>query len=484
MHSSIFSKKMPFPALRRALLVHVAAASCLAAQVINIDDRVELLGDGFLIERLSGDIKAELQQPEAKEVVMEFDMPWEGNTTGAYFSIFQDGEIYRMYYRGARETPPGSKTKEPEVICYAESKDGIRWERPPLELFQWPGSKVNNIVWMGDSAAHNLSVFKDANPEASPEKLYKAIGQKRGPRAYQSPDGIHWQLTEDRALVSNGTFDSQNLAFWDEFRKEYRMYWRYNPKADGGPFSVRAIRTATSKDFLHWENIQELQYPGKPEPQTWEEAVQLYTSAILPYFRAPHIFLGFPTRMISRGESTEPWFMMSRDGVRFTRWDDAVIPRDAPQDRSGNRSNFMAWGLLQLPGAKDKVSVYASENYRAKTPPRLRRFEYRIDGFVPLVAGNEGGEAVTTALLFSGNKLLLNYRTKKDGELRVEIQDENGVPLPGFSLEECDLLQGDSVAEIVRWKGDGELSGAPSQEAIRLRFSGKNVEIYSLQFVP
>jgi hypothetical protein len=34
-------------------------------------------------------------------VAIKYDQPWEGNASG-YATVFQDGEIYRMYYRGHR----------------------------------------------------------------------------------------------------------------------------------------------------------------------------------------------------------------------------------------------------------------------------------------------------------------------------------------------------------------------------------------------
>lgn len=470
-----------------------------SAQVINIEDRVELFADDFLVEKTEGDVRRVLQKPEPKEVVFTADKPWESSPPKhgglAYTTIFQDGDLYRMYYRGntSKSGPDGAETKgSNEVFCYAESRDGIHWERPELGLVEWEGNKNNNIFWAPqDSSKHNFSPFKDANPEAETDSRYKAIGQKRSPRAYRSKDAIHWDLVEDKGLVKLGTFDSHNIAFWDGFRQEYRMYWRHNPLAEGGGIHDRAIRTAFSKDFKVWEGEQNLQYPSSPEPQKWEETAQLYTSAIQPYFRAPQIFVGFPTRMLitpvarAQGkisESTYPLFMMSRDGVRFTRWDEPVIPQDAPQDRTANRSNYMAWGMLQLPGSDDEISVYAAENTRGATAPRLRRFVYRLDGFVALEAGAKGGEVITKALLFAGEVLKLNYRAREGGELKVEIQDEEGAPLEGFRLEDCQPLKGDGTREIVRWKGGDNLSGAPSQESVRLRFVMRNIELYSMQF--
>ena len=76
--------------------------------------------------------------------------------------------------------------------------------------------------------------------------------------------------------------------------------------------------------------------------------------------------------------------MTSRDGLHFNRWSEAVIPEDAPEDRKGNRSNYMTWGLLQLPGNDGEYSLYATEAYYTGPNSRVRRFTYPRDGlFLP-----------------------------------------------------------------------------------------------------
>ena len=62
-----------------------------------------------------------------------------------YVTGFRDGAVYRMYSRGANDvyTPDSYRSTHREVYCYAESKDGIRWTRPDLGLFEFNGSKKN-----------------------------------------------------------------------------------------------------------------------------------------------------------------------------------------------------------------------------------------------------------------------------------------------------------------------------------------------------
>ena len=441
-----------------------------AVPPIDLGSRLELLADDYLLEHKNGEIDFHVHQPEAKEVVFTADAPWEGNTSG-YYSLFEDGDKYRMIYRGWQHDPSDiRKQMHPEVVCLAESDDGIHWRKPSLGLFEFDGSIDNNIIWNG-IGSHNFTAFKDSNPNCPSDARYKALGSGKGGLFYfKSSDAIHWEIAHDKAVITKGAFDSQNLAFWDPQKKQYRAYWRIFSNG------VRAIRTATSEDFLHWEPHTDLTYPeGTPKQH-------LYTNAIQKYFRAPHLFLGFPTRFLpDEDQRVEPIVMLSRDGEKFQRYNQPVIPESAPADRAGNRSNYMAWGMLTLPDRPEEISVYATEAYYGPVPTRIRRFVYRLDGFVSLRAGAEGGEVVTKPIIFDGSTLILNYATHPKGKVQVEIQDASGKPISGFTLSESIVLSKDSVQATVSWNGNSNLRSLAVQP-IRIRMVAKNADLYSLRF--
>jgi len=440
------------------VLVLVGSAA-FSAEPVDIGHRLELFVDDHLIDETKGDVSRQLIRPVPKEVVFETGESWEGNTSG-YYTFFRDGDLYRMIYRGWQHDEQ-KKAAHKEVTCYAESKDGIHWTKPNLGLFEWDGSKENNIVWLGPGT-HNFTAFRDENPNVPPESRYKAFGGSGGGLVpFESPDCVHWKLTQKKPVITNGAFDSQNLAFWDTARKQYRAYWRYFGNG------VRSIRTATSKDFIHWQNEADLKYPkGTPTEH-------LYTNAIQKYFRAPHLFIGFPTRYEPKSQQVEPILMTSRDGSTFHRYADAVIPRTAPKDRNHNRSNYMAWGMFQLPGKPNEISVYGTENYYERTPGRVRRFVYRLDGFVALRGGADGGQATTKPLRFEGDQLLLNYVVNSGGALTIEALDH-----AGKVIGESKPLSGDAVDHAVTWKQKPDLSTG----IIQLRFKLKNADVYSLRF--
>ncbi len=439
---------------------------------IDIGLRRELLVDDFLIGKLSG-VELKLHKPEARDVALTCDAPWEGNTS-AYYTMIDDEGLFRAYYRGWHFDDGTKKEPHAQFTCYAESRDGLKWRKPDLGLVEFGGSKANNIILADPEASHNFAPFKDGNPACAAEARYKALaggmtmlnGKKKSClHAYRSADGIHWSKITEEAVITAGAFDSQNLAFWDANRGEYRAYWRISSD------KVRAIRTAASKDFIHWEHQADLTYGGAP-------AEHLYTNAIRPYFRAPHLLIAFPTRFQPKNQQVEPVFMTSRDAVKFRRWEDPVIPITAPKDRDGNRSNYMAYGLLQLPGQDKELSVYGTEAYYKGPASRVRRFVYRMDGFVSASAGLEGGTVTSKTLTFAGSKLSLNIASKSGS--RVELQDASGRPLPGFALEDCEPIAGDFIDQRVAWKG-GDLSSLAGKP-VRLRFELKNADLYAFQF--
>ena len=92
-----------------------------------------------------------------------------------------------------------------------------------------------------------------------------------------------------------------------------------------------------------------------------------------------------------------------------------------------------------------------------------------------------GGELLTKPLVFKGDHLVLNLSTSAVGSIQVEIQDESGVPIPGFGLDECPDVFGDALERTVSWKNGADVSpllGLP----IRLRFMLKDANLYSIRF--
>jgi len=468
----------------------LANAPADGAEPIDLGMRRELFIDRHLIEELDN-IQLVLHEPRDEGPVLSFDQPWEGRFSG-YATVIHDKDLYRLYYRGIPTA--GSDGNSREVTCYAESKDGLTWTKPDLKLFEVDGTLQNNVI-LADAApvTHNFSPFLDRNPAADPEQRFKAIGgtSSSGLIAYISADGVQWKKLQEKPIFKDDgwVFDSQNLAFWSESEKQYVLYYRKAP--DG----IRAIARTTSADFVHWSEPVMMTYS---DTGTSKPSHHLYTNQTQAYFRAPHIYVAtaarfFPGRQVISAEQVEAvnvhpnYFkdtsdavlMTSRGGDRYDRvFSGAFIRPGIGLENWVSRTNYPALNLVQT--GPTEMSLYVNQHYGQPTA-RLQRYSLRLDGFASVRAAYEGGELITKPIRFDGNRLLLNFATSAAGGIRVEIQDAQGNPLPGFSLDEAVELIGNEIEREVRWKDGADVSKL-AQQPVRLRLVMKDADVYALRF--
>ena len=78
---------------------------------------------------------------------------------------------------------------------------------------------------------------------------------------------------------------------------------------------------------------------------------------------------------------------------------------------------------------------------------------------------------------------MINFATSAAGSLRLELQDEEGQVIPGFSLEECPAIYGDEIERKVVWQEESDL-GALAGRPVRLRIHLKDADLYSFRFQP
>ena len=90
------------------------------------------------------------------------DMPWEKRFDNLYGNVIFDhtDNLYKCWYSpfivdhssrgmdqaerdGKRYRPPRNREM---AICYATSKDGIKWTKPQLGLVEYEGNTANNII--------------------------------------------------------------------------------------------------------------------------------------------------------------------------------------------------------------------------------------------------------------------------------------------------------------------------------------------------
>lgn len=469
-----------------ALLLLPGAGFLEAREPVDIGNRRELFVDRLLIDAIDG-TELRLHRPHREGVALAFDKPWEG-AFSAYPTVIHDGDRYRMYYRGM----PDLKVKgRRAVTCYAESDDGIHWRKPDLGLIEVAGSRRNNVILVEEGPAHNFSPFLDTRPGVPDTERFKAVAgiETTGLLGFVSEDGIHWRRIQEDYLFTEGMFDSQNVAFWSESEQLYVCYFR--TWTGEGFTGWRTISRATSPDFRNWSDPVEMTY-GETPPE------HLYTNGTHPYFRAPHLYLALAKRFFPdqpgytgsdaaslvsdpryAATSSDSVLMSTRGGSRYDRTFMEAFIRPGPGARDWiARDNTPALGVVPLDART--LAVYRMSHY-AQPTAHMALYTLRTDGFVSVHAGYDGGSLTTVPLRHAGSVLELNFETSAAGEIRVELLDAEGQPVPGFSRSDCPPLRGDFIDHAVRWSGDPDLRATAGQP-VRLRFHIRDGDLYAFRF--
>ncbi|HEU5317177.1 MAG TPA: hypothetical protein VFX49_13795 [Chloroflexota bacterium] len=428
--------------------------------------------------------------------VLKQDAPWERNP-GMTASVIYDTEEerFKAWYMAGFYAPG-----EEHVQCLATSHDGIEWERPHLGLHAALGSTENNIVIPAthhDGKAHWETMLKDLL-DSDPTRRYKAIGWSSydwdGPLAgiysATSPDGQRWTHSPEpifRYHPRPGTADlgpvgdAQSLMI-DTRRRRYVAMLR-----GSGP--TRGSRLmSVSEDFVTWT-------PPRPFLQAQHEEELLYNNTGFVYGDQ---YLGFLTHFDKHplAQTQTLRLMSSRDGDAWARppsrdliglggvgeWDRfQIMLTGAPPVPVGDRLFIYYRGTARR---HNKVPREYDPRIVPDQDPRSMSIglaTMRLDGFASLDASYDGGIVVTTPAQLEGETLSLNVKGDY-GEVRVELLDERGDPLSGYSEEECVPVHEDGVAVPVRWRDRTSLA-ALADRPVKLRFTLKNTRLYSYRCI-
>ena len=512
-----------------------------SSKIHNIGSRRELFLDNFLVESLRGGAVRRFHHPVRREVVLTMDGPNEFSNAPGYLCIVQDGKRHLLYYRtGGRVRPPGGRENTNFFLCVAETHDGKTFRRCPVGLLpESPHAVLNNAMTadIAPDPGYNFcpgvcEVFLDTNPACPKEERFKMLvsDETRGwewddeggwmPNGgiflFVSPDGFRFRRksTTHFAIPGRPCYDSGNLAFWDPAIGAYRVYLRQYKKMYGA--ILRTIQTTTTPDFVHFQPLKTLRF-NPAFQRLFADGQQLYTNNVLPYFRAPHIFLGLSVRYYDSeaynetmlnlpavelrafraglsprfaSAVTETVLISSRDGLHFQGVGESFL-RPGPNMEDANwiyGDTAFARGIIQTRsdqghGAPDELSFYFVEGYGTAGTARIRRCTLRMDGFASIHFPAHGGTLLTKPLVFSGDRITLNISTGAFGNFKVALLTPEGDPIHGYTLEDALPSRGDGLALLPCWKGCiGDvrpLAGRP----VRLLVEARDADLYSLQFV-
>ncbi len=483
-----------------------------SAEPIEVGSRKQLFIDNKFIES-ADNLELVMNPPyQTGELLIAPDQPWEeGGTVFVYSSALKEDGRVRLWYDLFRPTGPGPYDHERRV-CYAESDDGVYFTKPLLGLHEVNGSTDNNVVLPG--VIGGCAVWVD--PNAPPEHRYKTQAKVYHPSGFHmhsSPDGLRWDLFAE--VNARGATDTQTIVFWDRRIERYVFYGRGKDYValDGQRTSIRKVRRQESDNLKDWDTQSLVLEPDEMDLAAQDTPsilppVDYYGATVFPYEEADRVYIMLAQafwHFTDRGYdgalgpyTRDVRLAVSRDGLSFDRVGDwRPFLRPGPAGRFDSKG---VWGLpnpvrmgdeiwfyyagtnvdrTQRP-AEDRVDPYAPDGERLGG---ISRAIMRLDGFVSVDAPYEGGELVTPPIRFEGNALELNLDTAGGGSVLVEILDENGEPIPGYTLDDATPLIGNMVRFPVRW-GEQRYVGTLAGQVVQLRFVMRDCKLYAFQFVP
>lgn len=453
--------------------------------VIDISLGRQLFVDDFLIAHST--LKRVWHQAEYYSANPVFfpEEEWEMTAEGAVAAPFSDGVWYdesdskfKMWYMaGGRGYETGF------VTCYAESADGITWTRPSLNYV-----KGTNIVLKGlNRDSNTIWIDKtESNPNLRFKMFVVAEGKSHwGYHYYTSSDGKYW-----RSVNESGKIADRSTVFYNPFRGVWVWSLRHNLRLSssvlvrGRDYMEHAdVVAGNKKAFANLESFWFGPWPDEPKHPVYTQVQPAiynldaigYESLMLGVFSSwagPENGVCASDKVIKRNQLLLGY---SRDGWSWFRGDfTPFCAVDAITDAWNNGNIQSAVGSPLIVG--DKLYFYMSGrrlNEAKKEVISTGLATLRRDGFASM---SGSGEVVTEILKYSGNHLFINAAVR--GSMTVELLDENGGVIPGFSAGECNVVKADGCKIMVSWKEHSNLRPLNGRN-LKIKFQLEDADLYS-----
>ncbi|WP_432799911.1 hypothetical protein [Poriferisphaera sp. WC338] len=414
--------------------------------------------------------------------------------------VLQENGLFRMWYTAY----DGNFWS----TSYAESEDGLNWTRPNLGLHKYKGSTENNIVIPGFNMA---APFRDdADPD--PSRRYKVAlirfmpkshterwdKQTGGTRPYvnapavgayaYSPNGIHWTIDENNPFPLPVKQENPSLL---HFKGRYFLYTQMSNNDYPGIIDrwSRCLAVSTSDDFQHWSLAKKPGFHFDPK-----NGAHVQTHGTLGYQSYRDVVVGMYGKFHNSTElidhEADLILLTSNDGLSWQQVDHnpfESIMRRAP------RGEWDATFLTQanMLNAGRETYLYYAANPDLSNLVYVRQdtglATWRLDGYgyiAPRVAWDYGKDHFSGSLTSKPLELSNRHRTiyinakgskLPDHQIRVELQNNTGKPLAGYTLNDCDPITLDSVGLPVTWNGKTTLPQINGKKArVKIQIDAAN----------
>ena len=447
-----------------------------------------------------------------------------------YGTVIRHEGKFKMWYIGASKegfvTPSlgGPIDMKGWRYLYAESADGVHWEKPNLGLDEFRGSRDNNMVLLpkGFRGYHANVLYEPEDPDASrrfkmmalirdfgdhpiemgkPTPEAKTRRTTRGPTTgtyvpLYSPDGLRWRVAKEVLGEDGKVILLENLVTGFEGTGLYKWKGLYYLSGQGkgspavAPYG-RHVEIFSSPDLIHWSKSQTMGFAREgqfnPIPLT-RPFINKQTHEGASVWNRGNVLIG----ITGFWTGSDDWnkvvhdlgFLVSNDGLHFREpipdfvfvplgedgrdWDEAGLAQGQGFENVGDKT-YMWYGQMD-----QRVGTRTGRPWKRHGGIGLVTLDRARFGSLSVREPSQTGELVTSNLKIKGSaRIWVNVEgLGPDASLSLELLDRFERPLSGYSGQDAALVQQSGLRVPVSWKGTDLISNLRKSFKIKVSFNG------------
>ena len=520
------------------VLITFAACTVVAQGDQPAKGRTLLLVDDHDVLYHAGTLRvAGIPTRYSDKAIIPSDKNWE--MLIGYMSIYRNPQTgkYQVWYQ-AYAGGRGGDRKLKCVVCYAESDDGITFTKPELDLFPFKGEKSNIVLdsnaGTGDQYCASVIVEPD---DPDPNRRYKMAHydwsvtnghEEPGLQVAFSPDGIHWTKYPGTLLnTPYGRYAQPPFSDEDPHqeipamaKKPVQKRWNYPPPMmadvidvfrdpinndyvindkmwidgpEGSGAWKNVVGQTRSKDFIHWSDATVLIPFADDEP-----FAEFHGGATFFYKDRYFALLEKMDRRYDLQDDIE--LAVSADGQKWERpyRDQLFLPRS----KKGLFDSQSIWSSTPPVVLDDEIRFYyGAYNYAPRDGTKFEPGQRsgigmtrlpldRFGGVKPVAQSDQTtlirrpleniGQVTFKPLDLAGTRQITINADATNGSVAVELLNEDGYRVRGFSKDDAVPLVGDSLRHKVAWKASDLSQLPPGRYMLRVHLN--NATLYAVTF--
>lgn len=431
-----------------------------------------------------------------------------------YGSVIKEGEKYRLWYVAFDDDRKNKIASARWRAAYAESKDGIHWEKPNLGLVEYAGNKNNNLILTQPAPLGFVNVKVLADPEdPDPARRYKISTHVyfRGARRlgtlapFVSADGLTWKMEKETRTVKAELSPKDLVLPAIHFEPSGGLYkWQGMFYASGqnsmnaaSPYHGRVARVYRSPDFRSWSQTSSVSFVREHQHRLLgagrsREGEQTHEG--ISVWNRGNVLLGIGGRWHGGAEwkdvTIDLNFLVSNDGIRFREpaheWTFLKRGRDGEWDQGGliqgqgfeniGEQTFVYYGAWDPRHWEEEP---ARGGVGIAMLPRDRFGHLQVEE-----AGKGNGdyqlpeitsEFITAAVTLpqkTGGLYVNAEGLGNEAWLKFELLDESETPLPAYSGDASAKVAQNGFQTPVTWPAK-DTAPLPDKVRIKVTFEGK-----------